>query len=373
MSETHPEPRGFHDILIVGAGPCSLAVATRLQEQTPSALYTDVEHQRYHWIKKHSGRMSVRPTRAKGSNKYPSTVKSPARRPQPGYDTVIYDALSDAWMTSWKNLFKALEIEFLRSPLFFHPDPRDRDGLLAFAYETGRENELEEIRAVVGKELSKHRKKKRMKDSRDQRSILEIDERDRKDYFRPSTALFNDFCESIVDRYKLRSAVQRAEIQSIEYGFVENECVPNTEKVFAVQTSAGVQYARAVVLAIGMGVVPRMPTTLLPHELDGACHSSQVVENEFPPSHIRYKIAQGVETNVVVVGGGLTSAQTADLAIRKGVSKVWQLMRGEFKGQSLAPRFYQPLNVVSETFRRSLGLDGKISKRPKERLLVRRQ
>lgn len=266
-----------------------------------------------------------------------TTLKPPARRPQLGYDTVICDASSDGWMTSWKHLFRALEIEFLRSPLFFHPDPRDRDGLLAFAYENGRENELEEIRAVVGKELSKHRKKKKMKDSKSQRSMLEIDERDRKDYFRPSAALFNDFCESIVDRYGLRGAVHRAEIQSIEYGFVENGCVPNTEKLFTVQTSAGVKYARAVVLAIGMGVVPRLPTAILPHELEGACHSSQVMENEFPPSHIRQKIAQGAEINVVIVGGGLTSAQTADLAIRKGSSKVWQLMRGEFKGQSWAP------------------------------------
>lgn len=281
--------------------------------------------------------MNVRSTRAKGGIKSPGTPKPPVHRPQPGYDTAIYDASSNAWMTSWKNIFRALEIEFLRSPLFFHPDPRDRDGLLAFAYEKGRENELDEIRAVVGKEVSKHRKKKRMKDSKNQRSILEIDERDRKDYFRPSTALFNDFCESIVDRYGLRNAVHRAEIQSIEYGFIENEGVPNNEKVFAVQTSAGLKYARAIVLAIGMGVVPRMPTTILPHELEGACHSSQVVENEFPPSHIRHKIAQGAETNVVVVGGGLTSAQTADLAIRKGVSRVWQLMRGEFKGQFLSP------------------------------------
>lgn len=337
MSLPRTKPCGFHDILIIGAGPCGLAVATRLQEQTPSALYTDVEHQRYHWIKKHTRRMSIRSTRVKGSIKSLSTPKPPAGRPKPGYDSAVYDASSDAWMTSWKNLFRALEIDFLRSPLFFHPDPRDRDGLLAFAYEKGREDELEEIRAVVGKELSKHRKKRKMKDSKNQRSILEIDERDRKDYFRPSTALFNDFCESIVDRYGLRNAVHRAEIQSIEYGFVENECVPDTEKVFAVQTTAGLKYARAVVLAIGMGVVPRMPTALLPHELEGACHSSQVVENEFPPPHIRHKIAKGTETNVLVVGGGLTSAQTADLAIRKGVSKVWQLMRGEFKGKSPAP------------------------------------
>ncbi|GKZ39434.1 hypothetical protein AbraIFM66950_000285, partial [Aspergillus brasiliensis] len=47
------------DVLIIGAGPCGLAVAARLREETPSAMFTDDEHQRYHWIKKHSGRMAL--------------------------------------------------------------------------------------------------------------------------------------------------------------------------------------------------------------------------------------------------------------------------------------------------------------------------
>lgn len=241
-------------------------------------------------------------------------------------------------------MFRAMEIKTLRSPLFFHPDPRDRDGLLAFAYEQGREEELDEITAVVGKELSKHRKKGKMRGVTGQRSILEINERERKDYYRPSTSLFHDYCDSIIDRYGLRNAVQQAKIESIKYGFVENGEVPATEKVFSIQTSAGMLYARTVVLAIGMGLVPRMPTTLLSHELDGACHSSQIVGEEFPPAYIRQKISQGSSTNLIVVGSGLTSAQIADMAIRRGVSKVWHLMRGDFKGISRGP---SPILAVS--------------------------
>ncbi len=193
---------------------------------------------------------------------------------------------------------------------------------------------MEEIRAVIGKEISKHRKKKKMNDADQPSRLLEINERDRKYYFKPSTALFNDYCDSIIERYGLRNAVQHAKIESIDYGFVDSEYVRGTEKVFSVQTSAGLQYARTVVLAIGPGLVPRTPTELLPPELDGACHSSQIAENEFPPAYIRQKIRQGRKTNIVVVGGGLTSAQITDLAIGKGVSKVWHLMRGEFKGTS---------------------------------------
>jgi 2-polyprenyl-6-methoxyphenol hydroxylase-like FAD-dependent oxidoreductase len=40
----------IHDILIIGAGPCGLAVAARLHEHTSSALFTDTEHQRFHWL-----------------------------------------------------------------------------------------------------------------------------------------------------------------------------------------------------------------------------------------------------------------------------------------------------------------------------------
>lgn len=60
---TYPISRAMyaeiHDVLIIGSGPAGLAVAARLRESTPSALFTDAEHNRYQWIKKHSGRMSL--------------------------------------------------------------------------------------------------------------------------------------------------------------------------------------------------------------------------------------------------------------------------------------------------------------------------
>jgi hypothetical protein len=58
--------------------------------------------------------------------------------------------------------FEALQISHLRSPLFFHPDPRDRGGLLSQAHSEERVGELEEISGVVGKELSKHKGKSRL-------------------------------------------------------------------------------------------------------------------------------------------------------------------------------------------------------------------
>jgi hypothetical protein len=78
---------------------------------------------------------------------------------------MVLDATSDHWMGTWNRNFEALQISHLRSPLFFHPDPRDRDGLLAYAYSEGRQRELEELKGIVGKELSKHKQKVKTKRS----------------------------------------------------------------------------------------------------------------------------------------------------------------------------------------------------------------
>lgn len=226
------------DVLVVGAGPCGLAVAARLHEETPSAMFTDEEHQRYHWISKHSGRMPLVQARKggikgikaekwdrqrakvvdgkRGGNGGGGSPKSRSRRrggrdatPEeeeeednmgrepPGLSTSpgtessfstrdgeddsddsgesprsgrlnikVLDSTGPAWMEKWNRAFRTLEIQQLRSPMFFHVDPGDRDGMLAYTQETGRERDLWEISGCVGKELSKHQKKKKMQKSK---------------------------------------------------------------------------------------------------------------------------------------------------------------------------------------------------------------
>lgn len=204
--EDKEAPPFLHDVLIVGGGPCGLAVAARLCEHTPSALFTDEEHQRYHWIRKHGRRMSVKnkktgivrpadasvpPSPPSSSSSRASSIASSSNAASTTdmygssvtsvsstssidslqderaryiggrrkISTVVLDATGDQWMAKWNQLFKTFDISHLRSPMFFHVDPGDRDGLLAFAHEERRENELQEIRGCVGKEVSKHKRK----------------------------------------------------------------------------------------------------------------------------------------------------------------------------------------------------------------------
>lgn len=148
--------RMIYDVAIIGAGPCGLAVASRLREFTPAALFTDDEHARY-W-KRFNRPESIENERKKARRTCASNhgaIISQSER-----SLIVLDAQSSSWMSAWRERFGALHIDQLRSPLFFHPDPRDRDGLLAFSHFQDRMGELEEIPHVVGKEISKHRIKK---------------------------------------------------------------------------------------------------------------------------------------------------------------------------------------------------------------------
>jgi len=81
-------------------------------------------------------------------------------------DILVLDGSGRQWMTRWRQMFERFEIGHLRSPMFFHIDPRDRDGMLAYTYNQGRERELLAIPGTVGKEISKHKKKKSSRSER---------------------------------------------------------------------------------------------------------------------------------------------------------------------------------------------------------------
>ncbi|KAL8846929.1 MAG: hypothetical protein Q9221_008017 [Calogaya cf. arnoldii] len=324
----------IHDILIIGAGPASLAVAARLREPTPSAVFTDAEHNRYQWIKKHSGPMTS--TDIENRNDDTSAHR---------LDIKVLDSSGPNWLHSWITNFAALGISHLRSPMFFHPCPRDRDGLLAFAQETGRCDECVEIANCVGKSMSKHRRKKRVAKGQGVGGgsaakygpVLEIDERDRKDYYTPSAEVFCDYCRDVVERYGLEDSVEEAKVASIDCGTYDEEIGLHHEddppaRLFKVMTADGdIRFAKVVVLAIGAGGKPNMPRQLSAAEKEGACHSTQLPKQRFLAPRVVQKIGKRVPTTVMVVGGGLTAAQIANQCIENGVSRVFMVMRSGLK------------------------------------------
>lgn len=288
---------------------------------------------------------------------------------------IIVDADGTDWMAKWKRLFRIFSIDYLRSPMFFHVDPADRDGLLGYTHEQQRQREIQALPGCAGKEMSKHKKKKKTTMNKKSKGRFlgrtpDVDERDRKDYFVPSTGLFEAHCAEVVNRYALGKELLRQEkVVDIAYddvnaffGYAKEEekhehdsvisddgpAINTTmaidgQKIFRLETDKGVvHYAYVVVLAVGPGNAPSIPpipgltslTAAAHHhrhrcQHEGFTHAMQL--KQYPTPHVLAKIEAGNPTATLIVGGGLTSIQLADLAIKRGVSRVWLLMRGPVK------------------------------------------
>ncbi|KAF1984408.1 hypothetical protein K402DRAFT_422926 [Aulographum hederae CBS 113979] len=113
----------------------------------------------------------------------------------------------------------------------------------------------------------------------------DINKHDRNDYFNASRQLFRHDCDYVTDHCGQSGDLAREEeVQDIQFG------------------------ERAVFIDV-----------LCP---EGACHSMHI-----KPFAVA-KIHKGQQANIMVIRGGLTSAQITDLAAHKSVSKVYHLVRG---------------------------------------------
>lgn len=454
--------KAYFDVVVIGAGPAALTFVTRLLEDRPAALYLEDERRHLHWLQRKNHTAPLLKTRKPGSSsdRVIKTGKGEVK-PCPRQSTMrvlVVDKLGDGWLGQWNRNFKMYEIPYLRSPMFFHPDPADLDGLLEYAVQTDRavsgphtyvcdslcngiahtrtrsrsakkaalhqRPDLLEVPGVVGREVSKHKWKqsKHRKQAQLYNSLGPVvNERDRRDYQNPSSELFHDFIETLVDRYHLEpqrgsdgkvcklsdwlvskdskldptATILRADIDDMDYGRLQRiHSNGESEDVnaFVLHSVDGSQIAaKYVVSAVGNGGRPSIPEWLReaserskqakrqfidqmncvnddnasdvsssdhsdssstapssaesdagfdkydhPNPMamgDGWAHAGAMAAPHFtlPNPTIAARMASGQPTTAVVIGGGLSSAQLADICVRRGFTRVLLLLRGFFK------------------------------------------
>lgn len=344
-------PEGaWSPLVIIGAGPHALALATRLNEPRPAALYTDLEHARLSWLQRDDA--DQRTTKSQSRHKAvkghwparklvaPKEATLVANAADPAPSVRVLDSSGSAWLSRWDAFFAGLSIQHLRSPMTFHPSPADADALVAYAQRTSREPELEPIKGVVGTELSKHQRKRRVRRPSSISGTNLINERDRQDYQRPSTALFRDFVQDdLVDRYPTPQ-VEHTTVTSVAYGLIHVQGNgPHLGFVIDSVRPDGTlerRAAQAVVMAVGPSSVPSIPewllraTTSAPSSASAAagpeaerrnsknpwdkaaicgpgwCHSSAFAVPGCRPleGSLGGKVRRGEQVRVCVIGGG---------------------------------------------------------------------
>ena len=186
----------------------------------------------------------------------------------------------EPWMKAWHKRFKALDIHWLRSPAGAHPDLFDMRSLLAYAVTNGRTDELLESGAV-------------------NQQLRSLGEAHTGLWHLPSNRLFEDFCKDLTKR--------------LPHTFVHGTAaaVTGSDGDFTVTLADGREVrARNVVLALGVPGPPRVPPAFadLPKHL--------MFHSDFELGS-RMKELRG-NKQVLVIGGGLTAVQAAQLALKKG-------------------------------------------------------
>lgn len=274
------------DLLVIGAGPHSLSLLSRLVDEDPDLL---TEKQRSHAMSKAKYARSKAAVREHLTKSYDATTHLPK--------TLVVDS-HGSWMAQWAADFKAFGIEFLRSHQHMHCCPFDFQSLQVWGEEQGRSKELRAMEHV------------------------DRDESRKAGYYGPfvvpSSSLFLDFCYSLVERYNLAPLVSRGTVEDVR--IMHNG-------LFEVSLGEGTVYtARKVVCAMGPGPAFQGMRATLPQWADEMIADTNRVQHSSSLS--KGLLSKRVEerhldgARVLVIGGGQTAAHLCHVALHSGAKHV---------------------------------------------------
>jgi hypothetical protein len=241
------------DVCVIGAGPAGLAALSAIVE--PYSLDSLSGHQGSRAARAHGMQQSQVPR------------------------VCVVDP--EPWLTTWRQRFQHLNIEWLRSPTLAHPDAFDSGAMLAFASKHNRTHELLESGCVDSK-------------------LRQLQEASTGSWHLPSNKLFMDFCDDLASRSP--------------HVFVKGQAtsIQGTDGQFTVSLEDGRQLrSAAIVLTLGVPgppVIPACIATLPPHLM---------FHSDFESGKRLEEFGKPGAKSILVLGGGLTAVQVALLGVNK--------------------------------------------------------
>jgi len=191
---------------------------------------------------------------------------------------------SGHWLNRWQRQMRQFEIPWLRSPSPHHPHPNP-NALRSYAYGCHRSGELEGP------------------------------------YGQPHTGLFNTFCMQVAEEFGLADAVEPLAVEAVVLGR------SSRDRLGLTFSDGSQQEARHLVVATG----PTAP--VLPCWLNG------LADGGYPSPALQHSQNVDLEAcgdlkgqDILIVGGGLTSAHLSLGAIRRG-ARVTLLIRRNLRSK----------------------------------------
>ncbi|KAI8917994.1 hypothetical protein BC831DRAFT_484140 [Entophlyctis helioformis] len=299
------------DLVIVGAGPCSLAILNQLAYRHPA------------WF-------SPCPSSDATSDAPVCGMRQPR--------IAVIDKDGE-WLSNWDRLFTGLGIESLRSPAVFHADMADPDSLLHYATERARGNEMQPLGDMMTANMKRGRKIDGQRIKGFQFTPPDIPR-----YAIPSSRLFMDHARHLVATNRLDRFIRRGTCTGIHA--LAKPAVQGFRLTFSDRRD---MVGATVVVAVGGTNLPRVPAVfgqvmhsgLVRHAFevwrqtdtagDGSTLGSAVRKaagkaggktktktKRCPASPGRLSVptslalpAPAIGRRVLVVGGGITAAQLA--------------------------------------------------------------
>lgn len=219
----------------------------------------------------------------------------------PPWSICVVDA-QGRWLAQWRSQFSRLGITHLRSTMVLHPDTEDEFGFHRWVKSMGRLEETIDVRLPPGK-YPEHDE------------LLELLQIRHAEYFRrPGAALFDDFCDGIVEGLPPHTLLAGA-CEEVAFDQAHSYFEAKVRNKAGSQTAGNVHTIAALAVCFCMGSsIPNIPEAFHPISSDRVKHTV-----EWSMSDIG--LVGGLTTNnanmghkeccVVVVGGGLSSAQVA--------------------------------------------------------------